>query len=123
MGHRETSRERSIVMRYIPKQGDIIFLNFDPQTGHEQAGHRPALVISNNDFNTFMQSGTIVCPITNTDRDYPFHVKLPKGMKTTGVVMCDQIKSLDISSRHAYFHDEAPNEVLHEVLEKIKLFF
>lgn len=110
-------------MSYIPKQGDIIYLDFNPQAGHEQAGHRPALVVSNTDFNEFMQTGTIVCPITNTDREYPFQVKLPKGMKTTGVVMCDQIKSLDISARQAYFHDEAPNEVLQEVLEKIKLFF
>ena len=110
-------------MHYTPKQGDIIFLNFNPQAGHEQAGYRPALVVSNNDFNAFMQTGTIVCPITNTDRNYPFHVKLPDGLKTTGVIMCDQLKSLDISVRQAYFHDKVPNEILHEVLEKIKLFF
>lgn len=109
-------------MTYIPKQGDIIFIDFDPQAGHEQAGHRPALVVSNYDFNEATKLA-IVCPITNTLHDKPYRQRLPKGLKTTGMILCEQVKSLDIHKRKAYFHDEAPNEVLHEVLEKIKLFF
>lgn len=108
---------------YIPKQGDIVYLDFNPQTGHEQAGRRPALVVSNNDFNDFMRIGAIVCPITNTDKDLPIHVRLPIETKTTGVIMCDQVKSLDVAARNVEFHEEVPNDVLHDVLEKIKLFF
>lgn len=109
--------------QYKPKQGDIIYLDFNPQAGHEQAGRRPALIVSNNDFNDFARNGAIVCPITNTDRDLPIHVKLPSGMKTTGVIMCDQVKSLDMTVRNATFYEEVSNDVLYDVLEKIKLFF
>lgn len=109
-------------MTYIPKQGDIIFIDFDPQAGHEQAGHRPALVVSNYDFNEATKLA-IVCPITNTLHDKPYRQRLPEGLKTTGMILCEQVKSLDIHKRKAYFHAEAPNEVLYEVLEKIKLFF
>lgn len=109
-------------MTYIPKQGDIIFLDFDPQSGHEQAGHRPALVISNNYFNEFTKSAAIVCPITNTDRNFPLHVNLPEKMKTTGVVMCDQVKSLDIKARKAYFVEKAPDDLIDKVVNMIGLF-
>lgn len=109
--------------KYVPKQGDIIYLDFNPQSGREQMGRRPALVISNNDFNSFFKNGVIVCPITNTDRNLPFHIKLPSSSRATGVVMCEQVKALDIVARNAQFYDEAPNSVVHQVLETVKLFF
>ena len=79
---------------YIPKQGDIIAVNFDSQSGHEQKGRRPAFVISKNLFN--QSTGlAIVCPITNTNRDFPFHVPIPKGSDLTGFIMVEQVKSVD----------------------------
>jgi len=85
--------------RYIPKKGDFVALTFDPQSGHEQKGRRPALVVSNDLFN--QRTGlTIVCPITNTDRNIPFHVKIPEGSSLTGFVMVDQVKSIDYVARN-----------------------
>ncbi len=116
MGYRETSRQRGTIMGYIPEQGDIILLEFDPQAGHEQMGRRPALVVSNNTFNMFTKIA-IVCPITNTDRGFPLHVPLQKRTKTTGVVMCEQVKSLDISARKATFLEKAPKDIVEEVAD------
>jgi len=103
-------------MSYIPEQGDIVFLEFDPQAGHEQKGRRPAFVVSNNTFNQFTKMA-IVCPITNTNRGFPLHVPLDKRTKTTGVVMCEQAKSLDISARNAIFLEKAPADILEEVID------
>ncbi|MDI9479814.1 MAG: type II toxin-antitoxin system PemK/MazF family toxin [Syntrophomonadaceae bacterium] len=105
-------------MSYIPEQGDIIFLNFDPQIGHEQKGKRPAFVISNNVFNRFTKLA-IVCPITNTDRDFPLHVRLDKRTKTTGVIMCEQAKSLDVSARGISFVEKVPKDLVKEVIDII----
>ena len=82
------------------EQGDIVYLDFDPQSGHEQKGRRPALVVSNNLFNR-VSSMTMVCPITNTDRGHPFHIRLDARTRTTGVVMCDQVRMLALNTRHA----------------------
>lgn len=82
------------------KQGDIIKLNFNPQAGHEQAGYRPALVISNDFFNQ-KANVTIVCPITNTDNQFPLHVPLDSRTETTGVVLCEHVKALDLKARPA----------------------
>lgn len=103
-------------MAYIPEQGDIIFLEFDPQTGHEQKGRRPAFVVSNNTFNQLTKIA-IVCPITNTNREFPLHVPLDERMKTTGVVMCEQAKSLNITARNASFLEKAPKDTLEEVVD------
>jgi len=103
-------------MSYVPEQGDIVFLEFDPQAGHEQKGRRPAFVVSNNTFNQFTKMA-IVCPITNTNRGFPLHVPLDKRTKTTGVVMCEQAKSLDISARNAIFLEKAPADILEEVID------
>ena len=103
-------------MEYKPMQGDIIFLNFDPQIGHEQRGRRPALVVSNNTFNSFT-SIAVVCPITNTNRQIPIHVSLDNRTKTTGVVMCDQVKSLDINMRNAEFVEKISEDILEEVID------
>jgi mRNA interferase MazF len=103
-------------MGYIPEQGDILLLEFDPQAGHEQKGRRPAFVVSNNTFNHFTKI-VIVCPITNTNRGFPLHVLLDERTKTTGVIMCEQVKSLDISARNASFIEKAPADILDEVVD------
>lgn len=103
-----------MVTDYIPEQGDIITLEFDPQTGHEQKGRRPAIVVSNNTFNRFTKMA-LVCPITNTKRGFPLHVTLDERVKTTGVVMCEQVKSLDVTARNAIFKERAPLDVVEEI--------
>jgi mRNA interferase MazF len=100
------------------KQGDIIWLDFDPQLGHEQKGRRPALVVSNETFNNFSKLA-IVCPITNTDKNYPFHIKLDKRTKTTGVILCDQTRTLDINARNYEFIETVPEDILFDVVDII----
>ncbi len=101
--------------KYMPKKGDFISLSFDPQSGHEQKGRRPAFVISNSLFN--QKTGrAMVCPITKTNRKYPFHVKIPENDFIVGFVMVDQIKSVDFISRKSNFIEKAPKELLNEVL-------
>ncbi|MHB8126084.1 MAG: type II toxin-antitoxin system PemK/MazF family toxin [Desulfitobacteriaceae bacterium] len=102
-------------MTYTPEQGDIIILEFDPQAGHEQKGRRPAIVVSNNTFNNFTKMA-MVCPITNTKRGFPLHVVL-NGSTTTGVVMCEQVKALDISARNATFKEKVPIAIIEEVVD------
>ncbi len=102
----------------IFEQGDIVYLNFDPQAGHEQRGRRPALVVSNNLFNR-VNSMTMVCPITHTDRGSPFQVRLDERTKTDGVVMCDQARMLDLNSRGASFEEKAPADILAEAVDLI----
>ena len=100
---------------YIPRKGDFVALTFDPQSGHEQSGRRPAIVVSNDLFNK--HTGLcIACPITNTRRGYPFHVPIPEGQKVTGVVMVEQVKSIDFRARDAKRIGSAPAAILDEVL-------
>ena len=103
-------------MAYIPEQGDIVLLEFDPQAGHEQKGRRPAIVVSSHTFNQFTKIA-IVCPITNTNRGFPLHVSLDERTKTTGVIMCEQVKSLDIAARKASFIEKAPKDIIEEVTD------
>lgn len=107
------------------KQGDIIKLNFDPQAGHEQAGYRPAVVISNNFFN-IKTNLAIVCPITNTDNKFPLHVSLDQRTKTTGVVLCEHIKALDLSQRNHKVIEKIPQDILKILLilffQKLRLY-
>ena len=103
------------------KQGNIIWLDFDPQAGHEQKGRRPALVISNDTFNNF-SNRIIVCPITNIDKNHPFHIKLNEKTKTTGVILCDQVRTLDIVARKYEFIENLPKGLLFEVLDIISGF-
>jgi mRNA interferase MazF len=103
------------VAEYIPKQGDLIAVTFDPQAGHEQKGRRPALVISKDLFNS--STGTaIVCPITNTDRGFPFHVPIPQKSKLTGFVMVEQVKSVDFQARRVKRIEPRNDDLLFEVL-------
>ena len=106
---------------YSPRQGDIIFLDCDPQAGHEQAGRRPAIVVSNHMFHRYVSSFAMVCPITNTLRPFPLHVPLDARTKTTGVILCEQIKSLDFSARNVEFRETLPDDLLSDVLERIVL--
>ncbi|MBU0469121.1 MAG: type II toxin-antitoxin system PemK/MazF family toxin [Candidatus Omnitrophica bacterium] len=100
---------------YCPKKGDLITLAFDPQSGKEQKGRRPALVISNTLFNE--KTGlAIVCPLTKTDRKIPFHIKVDENEFVTGFVMTEQIKSVDFVSRKAKFLYRPSLEMLQEVL-------
>lgn len=100
---------------YFPRKGDLIALSFDPQSGHEQKGRRPALVVSNTLFN--QKTGlAMACPITNTDRQYPFHIQIPASSSLSGFVMVDQLKSIDYHSRKAKFIEQAPVELLNEAL-------
>lgn len=98
------------------KQGSIIKLNFNPQAGHEQAGYRPAVVLSNNIFNE-KTNLTIVCPITNTDNDFPLHVPLDKRTKTTGVILCEHIKALDLNRRKYQIVETIPSDILENVID------
>jgi len=103
-------------MRYLAKQGDIISLDFEPRTGHEQKGKRPAMVVSNNIYNEFTNLA-MVCPITNTNRHFPLHVDLDERTVTTGVVMCEQVKALDLHARNAAFLEKAPQDIVEEVID------
>ena len=100
---------------YIPKKGDLVALTFDPRVGHEQKGRRPALIVSNDLFNRHTGMA-IACPITNTDRHYPFHVAVGEGLSVTGFIMVDQVKSMDFRARQAKRIGKAPDALLNEVL-------
>jgi mRNA interferase MazF len=103
------------VAAYLPHKGDFVALTFDPQSGHEQRGRRSALVVSNDLFNR--HTGLCVaCPITGSRRDYPFHVSIPDDGDVTGVVMVEQVKSIDFRARNAKRIGPAPDAVLAEVL-------
>ncbi len=100
---------------YVPKKGDFIAVTFDPQSGHEQKGRRPALVVSNTLFNE--QTGlAIVCPLTKTDRGYPFHIAIADNPKVKGFVMVEQVKSIDFRARQAELIGKASDHLLDEVL-------
>jgi len=109
-------------MKYYPKQGDIVFMNFSPQAGHEQGGRRPALIVSNDGYNHFTGLA-IVCPITNTDNKFPMHVPLEEKTSTSGVILCEHVKSLDLSARNAEFIEKLPDDLLADVMERILLSF
>ncbi|QPJ64285.1 MAG: endoribonuclease MazF [Candidatus Nitrohelix vancouverensis] len=100
---------------YVPEKGHIIWLDFNPQAGHEQAGHRPALVISPKIYND--KAGlALACPITSKIKNYPFAVPLPSK---AGCVLVDQIKSVDWRVRQAKYKSKAPKKVMEEVLGKL----
>jgi mRNA interferase MazF len=104
---------------YIPKRGHFIWISFDPQAGHEQMGNRPALVVSHDGFNQKM-GFAFVCPISNTQRNNPFYVRIPEGEAVTGVIMTDQTRSLDFRAREAKLICECPDLLLQDVLRRIK---
>jgi len=103
---------------YVPNRGDVVWLHFDPQAGREQAGRRPALVISPRAYNGKVGLA-LFCPITSKIKGYPFEVLFPTGLKVTGAVLADQVKSLDWRSRRAQRFAKAPVRVVDEALGKI----
>lgn len=103
-----------------PDRGDIIWLDFAPFAGHEQGGRRPALVVSPRSYNGKVGLA-LVCPITSRERRYPFEVTLPEGLKVSGVVQSDQIKSQDLRARKARHADRVPEAVVTEVLGKLSV--
>jgi mRNA interferase MazF len=101
-------------MSYVPRRGDIVWLSFDPQAGHEQAGRRPAFVVSPEAYNR--KTGLfLVCPITSKIKGYPFEVALPVDLEVGGVILADQIKSLDWKARRAKFAATTDDRVIDEV--------
>lgn len=105
---------------FIPDRGDIVWIKFHPQVGHEQAGRRPAIVLSAANYNG--RTGlAVVCPITNQAKGYPFEVALPLGLPVSGVILADQIKSLDWRGRQASLLCRVPDAVVSSVLEKLKV--
>jgi mRNA interferase MazF len=100
---------------YVPQKGDFIAVTFDPQSGHEQRGRRPALVVSNTLFNKHTGLA-IVCPLTHTDRNFPFHVAVVTDPNVTGFVMVEQVKSIDFHARKVARIGRASDRVLEEVL-------
>ena len=100
---------------YVPRKGDFVAVTFDPHLGHEQRGRRPALVVSNTIFNEHTGLA-IVCPLTNTDRGFPFHVPVINDPDITGFVMVEQVKSIDFRARKAKRIGTAYDGVLEEVL-------
>ncbi len=100
---------------YCPERGDLIWIDFNPQKGHEQKGRRPALVISPAKYNCKVGLAVLL-PITRTIKNYPFKLALPEGSQVEGVIITDQIKSLDWRSRNAEFIDKLPEPLLRDAI-------
>lgn len=108
-------------MQYTPQQGDIVLLDSDPQSGREQREPRPALVVSNTAFNRFTNLA-MVCPITSKDNGFPLHISLDERTRTQGVVLCEQVKSLDLHARSAKRYETVPDDIIEEVADLIAQF-
>jgi len=100
-----------------PDRGDVVWIDFDPQAGHEQGGRRPALIVSPRSYNRKVGLA-LLCPITSQSKGYPFETPLPKGLKVTGVVLADQVKSVDWHARRAEFCCKAPTATVLDVIGK-----
>ena len=108
-----------VTKSYIPDRGDIVWLNFDPQSGHEQKGKRPAIVISPKEYNEKVGLG-LFCPMTSKIKNYPFEVKI-ESEKISGVILSDQIKSLDWKTREIEFIFKETSEKIEEIVNKINV--
>jgi mRNA interferase MazF len=107
-----------VALRYVPARGDVVWITFNPQAGHEQAGRRPALVLSPISYNRKVGLA-IFCPITSQVKGYPFEVTIPTGSKLDGVILADQVKSLDWRIRKTEFICKLSRETTDEVLDKL----
>ena len=105
-------------MAYIPESGDIVWITSPPQAGHEQAGRRPALVLSPAAYNGKVGLA-ILCPITSQVKGYPFEVLIPDGMEISGAILSDQVKSLDWKAKKAEFGCKLPPTTFNEVVQKL----
>lgn len=108
-------------MSTIPDRGDFVYLDFDPQAGHEQAGNRPGIVLSPKAFNE-TTGFAVICPITNTKRGWGFEVEIPENQVFKGVILTDQMKNLDWRVRKLSVRGKAPIEVVEECIAKIQTF-
>lgn len=106
-------------MAYIPERGDVVWITFDPQAGHEQAGRRPAIVLSPKAYNGKVGLA-LLCPVTSQMKGYPFEVAIPDGMPVSGVILSDQIKNLDWRARRAEKAGALPDAVMALVLQRVK---
>jgi len=107
---------------YVPERGDIVWINFNPQAGYEQAGKRPALVLSPKAYN--LKVGlAILCQITSQVKGYPFEVSIPEGLQIHGVVLSDHVKNLDWKARQAEFICRLPAPSVNEVVNKLLTLF
>ena len=106
--------------KYIPQCGDAVWITLDPQAGHEQVGRRPAVVLSPRSYNSKVGLA-ILCPVTNQVKGYPFEVILPAGLPITGVILSDQVKSLDWRARNAELIYALPDKITTEVLQKLAM--
>jgi len=104
--------------QYIPKRGDVVWVDFDPSSGHEQAGTRPAIILSEHTFNEIIGLA-LVAPITSRVRGHGFEVVL-SGKNISGVVLCQQVKTMDYEQRRLSFIEKAPQKVINEVLKKVR---
>jgi len=106
-------------MAYVPDRGDAVWLDFDPQSGHEQAGRRPAIVLSPAGYNRKVGLA-IFCPVTTRIKGYPFEVVIPEGLKISGVILADQVKNFDWTVRKTKLITRLPISVTDEVSKKLK---
>ncbi len=104
---------------YIPERGDVVWIMFNPQAGHEQAGHRPAVVLSPKAYNGKVGLA-LLCPITSQVKGYPFEVLLPEGLPVSGAILSDQVKNLDWKAREAKKVCHLPDDVMNKVLQRVK---
>jgi mRNA interferase MazF len=103
---------------YVPGRGDVVWVSLNPQAGHEQAGRRPAVVVSPAGYNG--KTGlALLCPVTSQVKAYPFEVRIPEGLPVTGVVLSDQVKSLDWRARNAELICRLTDEAVMELLQKL----
>lgn len=103
---------------FVPDGGELVWLTFDPQAGHEQAGRRPALVLSPKSYN--QKSGlALACPVTGRIKGYPFEVPVPAGCPVSGVILADQVKSVDWKARRAERIGRVPLSTLNEILARL----
>jgi mRNA interferase MazF len=107
-------------MAYVPRRGDVVWLDFDPQAGHEQAGRRPAIVLSPTEYNRKVGLA-IFCPVTTRVKGYPFEVAIPDGFSISGVVLADQVRNFDWRVRNAKLISHLPPSVVDEVSQKLGL--
>lgn len=103
---------------YVPERGDVVWITLDPQAGHEQAGRCPAVVLSPSAYNDKVGLA-ILCPVTSQIKGYPFEVQIPGGLAITGVILADQVKSLDWRVRKAELAGTLPEATVTEVLQKL----
>ncbi|MFD1363142.1 type II toxin-antitoxin system PemK/MazF family toxin [Lentibacillus salinarum] len=108
-------------MSSVPERGDLVYINLDPQAGHEQSGKRPCIVLSPEKFNRLTKF-TVICPITSKQKGYPFEVQLPDNLAVHGVILTDQVKSVDKTARNLKIVGKAPKETVQECLDYIATF-